>query len=59
VTDSCGWIGEERGPPIRAVARSSETRTLEATGSNYVAAIDAYRQGIPDGWISLHVVVDD
>ncbi|MDN4649271.1 hypothetical protein [Curtobacterium sp. PsM8] len=44
---------------IRAVARSSETRPHEATGPNYAAAIATYRQSIPEGWISLHIVVDD
>jgi hypothetical protein len=44
---------------IRAVARSREVRPLEATGTNYPAAMTAYRQSIPGGWISLHVLVDE
>jgi len=44
---------------IRAVARPKDVRPHQATGPNRAAAMDAYRQGIPDGWVSLHILVDD
>lgn len=42
---------------VRAVARSTEIRPHEASGPNY-AAVEAYRQSTPDGWISLGITVD-
>ena len=43
---------------VRAIARSTEIRPHEASGSSYEVALAAYRQSIPDGWISLHITVD-
>ncbi|MCS6586929.1 hypothetical protein NYQ25_18325 [Curtobacterium flaccumfaciens pv. flaccumfaciens] len=43
---------------VRAVARSTEIQPHEASGSNYAAALAAYLQSIPDGWISLGMTVD-
>jgi hypothetical protein len=44
---------------VRAVARSKDVRPHQATGPNRAAAMDAYRHGIPEGWVSLHILVDD
>lgn len=43
---------------VRAIARSTETQPHEASGPNYDAALTAYRQTIPDGWISLGITAD-
>ncbi len=43
---------------IRAVARSRETRDHEASGSNYDAAMQAFRNSVPDGWSVLYVTAD-
>lgn len=43
---------------VRAVARSTEIQPHEASGPNCDAALKAYRQSIPDGWISLGITVD-
>jgi hypothetical protein len=43
---------------VRAVARSTEILPHEASGPNYAAALKAYLQSIPDGWISLGITVD-
>ena len=44
---------------VQATARSTNTAPHEATGPNYAAALAAYRQSIPDGWMSLHVTARD
>ncbi|MCS6577394.1 MULTISPECIES: hypothetical protein [Curtobacterium] len=43
---------------VRAIVRSTETHSHEASGPNYAAALAAYQQSIPDGWISLGITVD-
>ncbi|MBF4616310.1 hypothetical protein [Curtobacterium sp. VKM Ac-1376] len=42
---------------VRAAARSTEFRPHEAPGPKYDAALAAYLQSIPDGWISLGITV--
>ena len=42
---------------VRAVARSTEIQPHEASGPNYAAALKAYLQSVPDGWISLGIIV--
>ncbi|WP_027467268.1 hypothetical protein [Curtobacterium sp. UNCCL17] len=43
---------------VRAVAGSTEIQTHDASGPNYAAALKAYLQSVPDGWISLGITVD-
>ncbi|MBT1620555.1 hypothetical protein N8D74_17665 (plasmid) [Curtobacterium flaccumfaciens] len=43
---------------VRAVARSTEIQPHEASAPNDDAALSAYLQSVPDGWISLGITVD-
>jgi hypothetical protein len=35
---------------VRAVARSTETKPHEATGTDYTDALRAFRAAVPEGW---------
>jgi hypothetical protein len=40
---------------VRATARSTSTRTHEASGPTYSAALAAFHSSVPDGWQAQHV----
>jgi len=55
-------LSAKPGEPVtmRALARRTETKTIEAEGDDYPQAYAALRATVPDGWqLQLHVIVDD
>ena len=44
---------------VRAIARSRATRSHEASGPNYEAAAQAFRDSVPEGWQVLSITATD